>query len=115
MMAWSRRLRARSSMCSISRTSSIRLCQTFQRRQLGERAHAGTVRRNRGRRGGAGPLVGKLRVQCGHCDARRQPLEVDGEIDPGQRLVEIIDVEENELLRGVEGAEVHEMAVAAGL
>ena len=60
-------------------------------------------------------LLENFGVQCRHCDACRQPLEVDGEVDAGQRLVEIIDVEKNELLRGVEGAEVHEMAVAAGL
>src|ERR1019366_7478605 len=37
------------------------------------------------------------------------------EIDAGQSLVEIVDVEENTSFRRVEGPEIHHMAVAAGL
>src|SRR5262249_8101152 len=61
------------------------------------------------------PLVGKLGCQRGNRDACNQPLEVHREIDPRQRLVEIIDVEYEVLLRGRECPEVHQMAVAASL
>ena len=48
-------------------------------------------------------------------DAGRQTLEVDGEIDAGQRLVEIVDVEQDVVFGRIERAEVHQMTVAAGL
>jgi len=54
-------------------------------------------------------------LAASHRDACSQSLEVDREIDAGQRLVEIIDVEKNIFLRGGKGSEVHQMAVAAGL
>jgi hypothetical protein len=44
-----------------------------------------------------------------------ETLQVDGEIDTGQRLVEIVDVEKDVVLRRDKGAEVHQMAVAARL
>src|SRR6516164_6205690 len=87
----------------------------FQRRELGKSAHAGAVGFDGRGRGRACPLVRKLRCQRGHRDACSQSLEVDREVDAGQRLVEIIDVEKNVFLWGREGSEVHQMAVAAGL
>jgi len=38
-----------------------------------------------------------------------EPLQIDGEIDAGQRLVEIIDVEQRIAFRRKEGAEIHQM------
>jgi hypothetical protein len=68
-----------------------------------------------GRGGGACPLVRKLCCQGSHRDACSQSLEVDREVDARQGNVEIIDVEKNVFLRGGEGSEVHQMAVAARL
>jgi hypothetical protein len=87
----------------------------FQWRQLGKGAHTGAVGFNGRGCGGACPLVRKLRCQRGHCDACDQSLEVDREVDSGQRFVEIIDVEKNVFFWGGEGSEVHQMAVTAGL
>jgi hypothetical protein len=43
------------------------------------------------------PGVARAAVSCqrGHRDARGQPLEVDGEVDAGQRFIKIIDVEKD--------------------
>src|SRR5262249_40794259 len=67
------------------------------------------------RRGRRRRLLGKLPPRRRTRDACPQPLEVHREIDPRQRLVEIIDVEYDVLLRGGECPEVHQMAVAASL
>ena len=48
-------------------------------------------------------------------DASRQTLDVDGEIDAGQRLIKIVDVEEDVVFGRIERAEVHQMTIAAGL
>src|SRR5262245_16113705 len=61
------------------------------------------------------PACWEACCQRGNRDACNQPLEVHREIDPRQRLVEIIDVEYEVLLRGRECPEVHQMAVAASL
>src|SRR5262249_9571355 len=86
-----------------------------QGRQLGQGSHAQTICRDGSGRRGAGSLVGKIGGQSGHCDACSQSLEVDREVDAGQRLVEVIDVEKNVFLRGCEGSEVHQLTVAASL
>ena len=87
----------------------------FERRQLGEAAHVQAIGLDgRGRRGPRA-LGGEFGVERGHRDARGEALQVHGEIDARQRLVEIVDVEQDDLLRRREGAEVHEVAVAAGL
>src|ERR1019366_7821852 len=60
-------------------------------------------------------FVRHLRVEGGNRDTGREPLQIHREIDAGQSLVEIVDVEENTSFRRVEGPEIHQMAVAAGL
>ena len=45
----------------------------------------------------------------------RQTPDVDGEVDAGQRLVKIVDVEQDVVFRRAECAKVHQMTVAAGL
>src|SRR5262249_21611111 len=87
----------------------------FQRRELGYGAHAGAVGFDGRGCGRACPLVRKRRCQRGNRDACSQSFEVDREIDAGQRLVKIVDVEENVFFWCREGSEVHQMAVAAGL
>ena len=87
----------------------------FQRRQLGKGAHTGAVGFDGRGRGRACALVRELRCQRGRRDACSQSLEVDHEVDAGQRLVEVIDVEKNVFLRGGESSEVHQMVVAACL
>src|SRR5262249_51760432 len=56
-----------------------------------------------------------FRAKGGTRDVGNNPLEPPREINPRQRLVEIIDVEYDVLLRGGECPEVHQMAVAASL
>ena len=63
----------------------------------------------------AGALVRHVRRPGRDGDAGRQTLDVDGEIDARQRLVEIVDVEEDVVFGRIERAEVHEMTVATGL
>src|SRR5262249_4318877 len=87
----------------------------FQWRQLGKGAHTGAIGFDSRGCGRSGPLVCKLRSQRSHRDASGQPLEVDREVDAGQRLVEIIDVKQNVFFWGSKGSEVHQMTVAAGL
>ena len=87
----------------------------FQRRQLGENLHSAAVGFDACRRERPRPVLGELDRQCRDGDARGQALEVHGEIDSRQRLVEIVDVEYDVLLRRRECPEVHEMAVAASL
>src|SRR5262245_1800110 len=53
--------------------------------------------------------------QGGNSDARRQALQVDSEVHPRERLVEIVDVEQDIVLRRNECTEVHHMTVATGL
>ena len=71
----------------------------FQRRELGKGAHAGAVGFDGRGRGRACPLVRKLRCQRGHRDACSQSLEIHCEVYAGQRLVKIIDVEQNVFFR----------------
>ena len=87
----------------------------LQRRQPGEDAHAQAIGLDGRRRGGARALRTKLGVERRDRDARGEALQVHGEVDARQRLVEIVDVEEDVFLRRREGTEVHEVAVAAGL
>ena len=49
------------------------------------------------------------------CPSPTTFFDVDGEVDAGQRLVEIVDVEQDVVFRRVEGAEVEQMTIAAGL
>ena len=102
-------------MYLISGTNSILLCQISSGDNLGKGAHAGAVRFGGRGRSRTCPFIRKPRCQRGYRDARRQPFEVDSEVDAGQRLVKIIDVEKDVLFRSGEGSEIHQMAVAAGL
>src|SRR5262245_59339905 len=61
------------------------------------------------------PLFRKVGSKSHNRDARREPLEVNGKIHAGQSLIEIIDVEHDVLFGGRKGAEVHQVAVPAGL
>jgi hypothetical protein len=58
--------------------------------------------------------VEKIEVPRGEDDARREALDVPVP-RRGQRLVEIVDVEENVPLRRREAAEIHQVSVAARL
>ena len=60
-------------------------------------------------------LIGKSLCKRSHRDTCGQSLDINREVDPGQRLVKIIDVEKNALLGGGDSSEVHQMAIAAGL
>jgi hypothetical protein len=60
-------------------------------------------------------LVRHFRIECGHCHARDEPLEIDYEVDAGQRLVEIVDIEQSPSFRRVKSAEIHQVAVTASL
>ena len=82
---------------------------------LGKAVHTAAIRFDRGGCDRFCALVGEARRQCGDCNARGEPLDIDGEIHARQGLVEIVDVEQDVLLRGGECPEVHQMAVAAGL
>ena len=70
---------------------------------------------HRARREAARPLVRHIRRPRGDRDACRQTLDVDGEIDAWQSLIEIVDVEEDVAFGRIERAEVHQVTVAAGL
>src|SRR5262245_61626074 len=87
----------------------------FQRRQLCQAAHAAAIRLDGCRRNRPGPFFRQVGRKSGDHNARRQTLDVDGEIYAGQRLVKIVDIEEDVLFGGVKGTEIHEMAVAARL
>ena len=87
----------------------------LQRRQLGQRCHVRPVGFDRGHHDGPGLLFRRPRNQRGDCDAGREALYVDREIDSRQRLVKIVGVEQDVVFRRHERAEVHQMAVAAGL
>ena len=87
----------------------------FQRRKLGQAANTGAVFLDRGGGHRPRPLPRNVRRQRGDGDAGGEPLEVDGEIDVAQRLVEIVDVEQDVLFGCREHAEVHEVAIAARL
>ncbi len=87
----------------------------FERRQIGKTIHALAIgARGRGSQSAALRLR-QAQIGGGDRDAGGEPLQVDGEIDAGKRLVEIVDVEENIVLWRGEGAEIHQMAVAASL
>ena len=60
-------------------------------------------------------LVAIAGGQRRHREAGGEPLQIDREIDAGQRLVEVVDVEQRIAFRREKGAEVHQMAVAARL
>ncbi len=85
------------------------------RRQIHESEHVFAIGGHNARREAARPPVRHVRRLGRDGDAGRKPLEIDGEIDAGQRLVEIIDVEEDVVFGRIERAEVHQMTVAAGL
>ena len=87
----------------------------FQRRQIHEAEHMLAIGGDCARREAARPLVRHVRRPGGDRDAGRQTLDVDGEIDAGQSLVEIVDVEEDGAFGRIERAEVHQVTVAAGL
>ncbi len=79
------------------------------------REHVFAIGGDRARREAARPLVRHVGRPGRDGDAGRQTLDVDGEIDARQRLVEIVDVEEDGVFGRIERAEVHQMTVAAGL
>ena len=87
----------------------------LQRRHAGEFRHALAI----GQRHVLGDAPRRLVAVAGrqrrHRETCGEPFEIGGEIDIGQRLVEIIDVEQRIAFRRQEGAEIHQMAVAAGL
>ena len=59
-----------------------------------------------------------LASACGRCRYRYaccETLQIDGEIDARQRLIKIVHVEQDIVLGSNEGAEVHQVAVAACL
>ena len=87
----------------------------FQRRKIHEGEHVFAVGGDRAGRQAAGALVRHVRRPCRDGDAGRKTLEVDGEIDARQRLIEIVDVEEDVVFGRIERAKVHQMTVAAGL
>ena len=87
----------------------------LQRRTLGKAVHAGAIGFDRDRCDGLRALVREARVERCDGDARSESLEVDSEIHARQGLIEIVDVEQDVLLRGGECPEIHQMAVAAGL
>ncbi len=87
----------------------------FERRLGGELEDEFTIGFDGGCREGARLFVRHLRVESRDRDAGRESLQIDGEIDAGQSLVEIIDVEEDTFFRRVERTEIHQMAVPAGL
>ena len=67
----------------------------LERRQAHEREHVFAISRYRARREAARPFVRHMRRPGRDGDAGRQTLDVDGEIDARQGLVEIVDVEED--------------------
>ena len=87
----------------------------LQRRKAGKFRHALAI----GQRHVLGDAPRRLVAVAGrqrrHRETGGEPLEIGGEIDIGQRLVEIIDVEQRIAFRREKGAEIHQMAVAAGL
>ena len=87
----------------------------FERRKTHQSEHVFAIGGDRACREAARALVRHVRRPGGDGDAGRQTLDVDGEIDAGQRLIEIVDVEEDVVFGRIERAEVHQMAVAAGL
>ena len=87
----------------------------FARRKVHESEHVLAISGHCARGEAARPLVRHGGGLGRDGDAGRQTLEVDGEIDAGQRLIEIIDVEEDVVFGRIERAEVHQMTVAAGL
>jgi len=88
---------------------------SLQRRLLGERAYSGAIRLD-GMGGGCPcPPRRKISGERRHGDARGQALDVNGEVNRRQRFIKIVDVKKDVFLRGGEGPEVHQMAIAAGL
>ena len=85
------------------------------RRELHESEHVFAIISHCARGEAARPLVRHGGGLGRDGDAGRQTLEVDGEIDAWQRLVEIVDVEQDIVFGRIERAEVHQMTVAAGL
>ena len=87
----------------------------LERRKTHESEHVFAIGGHRARREAARPLVRHVRRPGRDGDAGRQTLDVDGEIDARQRLIEIVDVEQDVVFGRIERAEVHQMTVAAGL
>jgi hypothetical protein len=54
-------------------------------------------------------------IDCGNRDACRQALEIHREVDLRQCFIEIVDIEKDSSFRCVERAEIHQMAVPAGV
>ena len=87
----------------------------LQPRKPHEAEHVLAVGRNGAGRQAARAFARHVRRLSRDGDACGQPLDVDGEVDAGQRLIKIVDVEQNVVFRRVEGAKIHQMTVAAGL
>ena len=87
----------------------------LERRKLHEREHVFAIGGHGAGSEAARPLVRHVRRPGRDGDAGRQTLDVDGEIDARQRLIEIVNVEEDVVFGRIERAEVHQMTVAAGL
>ena len=85
-----------------------------QDRHGGEFPHRGTVSR-RGRNGNPAPLPGGQAVLAAcHGHARDQPLDVPLE-RTGQRLIEVVQVEDQPPFGRGEGTEVQQMSITAQL
>ena len=87
----------------------------FERRQIGKNIHALAIGAHGTGRQSAALGLRQPQIGGGDRDAGGEPLQVNGEIDAGERFVEVVDVEKNIVLGRGEGAEIHQMAVAAGL
>jgi hypothetical protein len=87
----------------------------FHRRQFRQGAHASPIGFNRFCCSCTRALLGKSLRECRYRNARSQPLEVNREVDPGQGLIKIIDVEQNVFLRRGKSSEVHQVAIATRL
>ena len=87
----------------------------LKRRKIHEREHVFAISRHCARRSSVRSFVRQIGCLGRHGDARRQTLDVHSEIDARQRLIEIIDVEEDIVFGRVERAEVHQVTVATGL
>ncbi len=87
----------------------------LERRKFGERCDVGSICLHRRSRHCAGLLLVRSGVQRRYGDAGCKALQVDGEIHSRQRLVKVVDIEQDVVLGRHEGAEIHQVAVATGL
>src|SRR5262245_14226443 len=87
----------------------------FHWRQFCQGPHASPISFNRFRRGCTRAFLGKSLRECRYRNACGQSLEVNREIDAGQGLIKIVDVEQNVFLWSGKSSEVHQVAITTGL